>query len=114
MIFLFDQNISFRVVKGLQKIGINALHVSDCGLYNADDKQIWEYAKINNQIIITHDDDFDNIFAINGFPPKIIKLNTGNLSNTQTIELFLRHKVQIEEFCLNQENGFLIFFEINP
>lgn len=45
MKLLFDQNISYRIIKKLDKSFQNCLHVSDCGLMDCDDNKIWEYAK---------------------------------------------------------------------
>lgn len=33
-------------------------HVSDCGLIDSDDPDIWDYAKSNNHSIVTFDANF--------------------------------------------------------
>jgi predicted nuclease of predicted toxin-antitoxin system len=48
MKLLFDQNISFRIEK---KLNINfqfSKHVSNIGLKDADDIEIWKFAKKNH------------------------------------------------------------------
>jgi len=45
MRLLFDQNISFRVVKHLKTELPDAIGVREVGLLNADDFEIWEYAR---------------------------------------------------------------------
>jgi len=42
---LLDQNISFRIVKGIEKLFPESNQVRRLGLENAADKLIWDYAK---------------------------------------------------------------------
>ena len=72
MKLLFDQNISFRIVKQLIDLFPDCKHVSDCGLMDCDDSEIWEYARNYEYSIVTFDSDFYDISLINGHPPKII------------------------------------------
>lgn len=81
MRLLFDQNISFRVVKRLKATFPNVMSVRECGLLKADDYQIWEYARQNDYTVVSFDKDIPDIGSVKGFPPKIIWLRTGNLSN---------------------------------
>ena len=48
MKLLFDQNISFRILKRLNDFYNGSSHVTGLGLMNASDLEIWEYAN-NNQ-----------------------------------------------------------------
>jgi len=112
MKLLFDQNISYRVVKNLFATFEGSVHISECKLTNAQDSDIWKYAKANDYCVVTHDDDFDDIYAMRGFPPKIIKLKTGNLSNTQTIDILKRNHPLIVDFLANKDEGFLTFYSI--
>jgi predicted nuclease of predicted toxin-antitoxin system len=67
MNLLLDQNIYFRVKKKLIKDFPKCRHVSDCGLSDTEDPDIWEYAKINDFTIVTYDQDY---FEISLFMPK--------------------------------------------
>jgi len=58
MKLLFDQNISFRIVKLLIDILPLSSQVRLLGLENAKDLEIWEYAKFNGYTIVTFDTDF--------------------------------------------------------
>ena len=78
MKLLFDQNISFRILKYVPS-EIMASHVKNEGLINAQDFEIWKFAKSNDYTIVTQDSDFNDLFLINGFPPKIIWFKTGNI-----------------------------------
>jgi predicted nuclease of predicted toxin-antitoxin system len=42
---LFDQNISYRVIKLVRADFPNSVHVSSIGLANATDRAIWNAAK---------------------------------------------------------------------
>ena len=112
MRLLFDQNISFRVVKQLRPNWSDFIHVSNCKLIDAPDNEIWAYAKQSNYCIVTHDDDFDDLFSIYGHPPKVVKLKTGNLSNSQTIMIINKHAETIQQFLNNSDEGFLTIYAV--
>lgn len=78
MKLLFDENISWRIKKKLQKSFPNSLHITDISNKLLSDTFIWKYAKDNNLMIVTFDEDFSDIQMFKGFPPKIIWLRCGN------------------------------------
>lgn len=43
------------------------------------DSEIWEYAKHNNLIIVSKDDDFSHRIIVSNPPPKIIHIKIGNM-----------------------------------
>jgi len=45
MKLLYDQNLSHRLVALLSDLFPDSEHVRNVGLQEADDRQIWEYAK---------------------------------------------------------------------
>ena len=47
MKLLFDENLSHRLVRLLEDLFPNSIHVRDVGLKAADDPLVWEYAKDN-------------------------------------------------------------------
>jgi len=98
MKLLFDQNISFRITKKLKAVFQEAKHVSDCGLSNAEDPEIWKFAKANGFTIVTFDGDFFDIGLINDFPPKIIWLRAANLSTQALAKLLLNNESTIQSF----------------
>jgi predicted nuclease of predicted toxin-antitoxin system len=110
MKLLFDQNISFRVVKKIIHEFPLAVSVWNVGLYEEDDFPIWEYAKDNGYTIVTQDSDFDDLNTLRGHPPKIIMIRTGNISNTDLAKLMILRKDKIEHFINNSNRGRL---EIN-
>ncbi|MEX2380462.1 MAG: DUF5615 family PIN-like protein [Vicingaceae bacterium] len=103
MRLLFDQNISFRVSKKLTDQFPACKHVSDCGLMDCSDSDIWEYAQKNNYSIITFDSDFYDISVINGHPPKIIWIRSGNLTTKEIVKLLIHNKNAIDKFINNKD-----------
>ncbi len=112
MKLLFDQNISFRIIKKIQADFPHCTHVSDCSLNNRNDREIWEYAKSNDYTIVTFDADFYDISMIEGIPPKIIWIRTGNMSTEKIIQLLIGCKMSIINFH-QEESKFLACLEIN-
>lgn len=101
MKILFDQNISFRISKQLQDLYPGCCHVSDCGMKDKEDSEIWKYAKDNNFAIVSFDSDFYEISLINGHPPKIIWVRTGNLSTNDLAKLLENKSSEIIAFLTN-------------
>ena len=103
MRLLFDQNISFRITRKLRDLFPGCKHVSECGLMDSNDSDIWEYARKNNYSIVTFDADFYDISVINGHPPKIIWLRSGNLVTKDIVSLLMRYKESIDIFLENKD-----------
>lgn len=98
MKLLFDQNISFRVVKKINPLFPDSKQVNDLNLSNSSDKSIWEKAKQDNYCVVTFDADFSEFANIYGCPPKIIWLRTGNITTNVIVKLIENHYSIIEEF----------------
>jgi predicted nuclease of predicted toxin-antitoxin system len=45
MKLLFDENLSHKLVRLLEDLFPDSVHVRDVGLKSADDPLVWEYAK---------------------------------------------------------------------
>jgi predicted nuclease of predicted toxin-antitoxin system len=110
MKLLFDQNISFRVLRLLPDSFTDCHHVRSVGLNDCDDARIWQYAKQNGFTVVTFDADFFDISILRGFPPKIIWLRTGNLTTSEIAELIILNYADIVSFIDNPEQSCL---EIN-
>jgi predicted nuclease of predicted toxin-antitoxin system len=110
---LFDQNISFRIVKKIEDFLPNSSQVRLLGLENAKDTDIWEYAKNNDYTIITFDTDFYDLSLIKGTPPKIIWLRIGNTSTTSLIDCLKLNFELILEFIQNNDYKDLACLEID-
>jgi len=112
MKLLLDANISWRLLPILREHFGECVHVDDISEleFPAKDAKIWRYAKDKEYIIITRDNDFANLIALQGFPPKIVLLRTGNCSRKFTGDLLIRSKQIIEELLKSEEYGLLEIF----
>lgn len=111
MKLLFDDNISYRIVKQLIDSFPDSLHVSRTGLATpAPDRLIWEYARQNNFLIVTFDEDFEDLSSLYGFPPKVIILRFGNASTHQIASTLQANKPDIMAFFNSDNYGLLEIF----
>ena len=98
MRLLFDQNISYRILKQVVVDFPESNHITQLGLYNASDVEIWEFAKSNSYHIVTFDSDFSNLAVFRGCPPKIIWLRLKDM-RSNIVASILKSKVHsIREF----------------
>ena len=74
MKLLFDQNMSFILVRCLADTFPGSSHVQFVGLDCVSNDQVWEYAKLNGLVIVTKDEDFNDLSVMRGSPPKVIWL----------------------------------------
>jgi predicted nuclease of predicted toxin-antitoxin system len=103
MRFLFDQNISHRILKLLPEQYADSTTVKSENLINVMDKEIWDFAKRNDFVIVTQDSDFNDLNSLFGFPPKIIWIRTGNLRTQAIVDILIDYSEEINKF-LNDEN----------
>jgi predicted nuclease of predicted toxin-antitoxin system len=103
MKLLFDQNISFPIIRKLFDTFPDCNHVSQVDLDNSEDMEIWAFARLHNYVIVTFDSDFYEISLIGGCPPKIIWIRTGNLTTVEITQLLVDNKNVIFDFINNSE-----------
>ncbi len=103
MKLLFDQNISFRIVKRIISIFPDSHQVRELGLEEASDITIWNFARKNEYTIVTFDSDFYDYTVVRGIPPKVIWLRLGNTSTKVIRDLLISKVKQIQEFCDSEE-----------
>ncbi len=107
MKFLCDVHISFKIPKLLVSLGFEAIHVNDIlDKWYTTDKDICSYADLNDMIVITKDSDFRDSFFIKQTPKKLVKINLGNISNQELIQILSENIVAIQK--LNSKAFFLI------
>ena len=108
MKLLLDANLSWRLTKLLKEYCDEIIHVDNTPLpHPAKDSDIWKYAKSNDYIIITNDEDYLNLLLSKGFPPKVILLRTGNQSTKVIAELLEKHRQDIGLLHQNSRLGIL-------
>ncbi len=98
MKLLFDQNISFRIVKLIRDRYPDVAQITQLELSNPTDREIWKFARENNYTIVTFDSDFNDLLTLYGLPPKIIWLRLGNTSTQKLADFFIHRHDIIQEF----------------
>jgi len=106
---LLDANISWRSITPLKSIFEHIEHVDSISVLShpAKDIEIWNYAKNENAIIITNDEDFYKLSVLKGFPPKIVIIRTGNQENSYLINLLIKHSDEIKKLSESTDYGIL-------
>lgn len=107
MKFLFDENLSPRLVGLLATTFPGSTHVRDVGLAQADDDAVWSYAKDHGFVIVSKDADFRQMSFVSGFPPKVIWIQRGNCTTMDVVVLFQNHHSELHDFDDNSEAAFL-------
>ena len=108
MKLLFDQNLSPRLSRLLSDIYPNSVHVREVGLREADDSEIWEYARANGYAIVSKDSDFQQRSLLRGAPPKFIWLRVGNCTVKRTEDLLRSYSAAIHTFDLDDAKSHLM------
>lgn len=108
MKILLDANLSYRLVKKLTGVFLDCLHVTRTGLpIPAEDIAIWQWARSNDRIIVTNDDDYYNLANTYGFPPNVVLLRMGNQSSASVVDTLRKHLIDIQKLNESAEYGLL-------
>lgn len=111
MRLLFDENISYRIIKQVVGTFSESLHVSRIGVsFPISDRIIWEYAKKNDCVIVTFDEDFESLANLYGFPPKVIILRFGNATTKHIASILISKSADIHLFYSSDTYGLLEIF----
>jgi len=95
---LFDQNLSWKLVRLLADVYEGCAHVRDLGMAEASDTEIWSFAAANDFSVVTKDSDFLQRSLRLGFPPKVIWLRIGNCSVRSSAELLREKYIRVSHF----------------
>lgn len=108
MKLLFDENLSRKLVVRLAELYPDSAHVAEFELLECPDREIWEFAKARDFVIVTTDSDFYELATTVGPPPKVVWLRRWT-HPTRDAELVLRREaVRITEFAADPELGVLV------
>jgi predicted nuclease of predicted toxin-antitoxin system len=86
--FLVDAQLPPALARWLASRGHEAAHVFDRGLTSADDRTIWRDAESTDSIILTKDEDFALLKAIEPEGPKVVWIRLGNTRRQALLEWF--------------------------
>jgi predicted nuclease of predicted toxin-antitoxin system len=110
MKLLFDQNLSPRLITRLSDLYPDSNHVYPLGLDQVPDREVWEYARRENFLIVTKDADFSDLCMLFGFPPKVIWIRRGNCKTSDIEALLRNHYIDIESLQSDMVMGVLTLF----
>lgn len=112
MKFLCDVHISYKITNHLKSLGFETIHVNEIlNKWYTKDKDICNYADSNDLIVITKDSDFRDSFFVKNTPKKLIKINLGNISNKELIDIFSNNLEAIKN--ISTKSNFLIEIDKN-
>jgi predicted nuclease of predicted toxin-antitoxin system len=76
--FLIDANLPPALAQWLASEGHEAHHVSDLGMEVTPDREIWKQARDMRACIVTKDEDFVLLSALDRTGPAVIWIRVGN------------------------------------
>ncbi|MEM6782646.1 MAG: DUF5615 family PIN-like protein [Bacteroidota bacterium] len=107
MKLLLDQNLSPKLVGRLAMLFPGSQHVDALGLGQADDRLVWQHAKLHGFIIVSKDADFSELSVLRGFPPKVVWVRLGNCTTRDIEEVLRRHQTDLLAFEADSTAGIL-------
>lgn len=108
MKLLFDENVSHKLVERLANEYPGSIHIRSVGLLGAEDDRVWVHARTEGFTIVSKDTDFRERSYVEGFPPKVVWLDVGNVGTAAIAELLQRERPRIERFETLEESSLLI------
>ena len=94
---LLDQGLAARAAVLLAERGINAVHVSEIGLAEAQDAEILQAARDSGRVCVTLDHDFHTHLAVAGHgSPSVILLRVEGLGAQEQADLVASICLQCE------------------
>lgn len=106
MKLLIDMNLTPEWVTALESKDIEAVHWSSLGDATAPDRELLEYARVNNYVLFTHDLDFGDILASSGAEsPSVLQVRTLNTTPEFLLPTILK---VLKKFQFHLEKGALI------
>jgi predicted nuclease of predicted toxin-antitoxin system len=105
---LFDQNLSRFLVSRFTGEFPDSVHVTDVGLDQATDREVWEFARAASYVIVSKDSDFRQLAFLFGPPPKVVWLRVGNASTEEIVSLLRESSDLVGEFAAAGEDALLV------
>ena len=98
---LVDAQLPIRLANHLRQMGVEALHTSELPLRNrTPDAEIKHLSITQEYVIVTKDGDFVDNLLLHQNLYKLLLVATGNISNSELIELFTLHWQEIVDGLL--------------
>ena len=103
MKLLLDENLSRRIVAAIEPTYPESTQIALLSMESANDREVWEFAKNNDYILVTQDSDFNDFSTLYGHPPKVIWLKCGNQPRRRIVEILLSIVDDVQQFVENDE-----------
>ena len=108
MKLLFDENLSRKLVVRLAELYPESAHVVESDLLESPDREIWEFAKARDFVIVSTDSDFYELATTIGPPPKVVWLRRWTHPTRDAERVLRREAIRITEFLADPELGVLV------
>ena len=98
MKFIVDAQLPRRLAHELAAAGHDTTHTLDLPNGNrTSDGDIVSVSIRENRMVVTKDNDFVTSFLLNGTPPKLLLISTGNISNDALSKLIISNLKTLED-----------------
>ena len=108
MKLLFDENLSRKLVVRLAELYPESAHVVEFGLLESADREIWEFAKARDFVIVSTDSDFYELATTIGPPPKLVWVRRWTRPTRDAGRVLRREAIRITEFVPDPALGVLV------
>lgn len=106
MKFIVDAQLPKTLAFLLREKGFDAVHTTELPNGNdTTDTEINNLSIVENRIVISKDADFYDSFTAKKEPYKLLHLKTGNIKNSQLLELFDKN---LELICRELNESFVV------
>ena len=97
MKFIVDAQLPQRLARDLAAAGHDVRHTLELPLGNrTPDGEIAALAAKEGRVVVTKDSDFVTTFLLQGTPPKLLLISTGNISNDALSRLIAENLTTLE------------------
>jgi len=79
-------------------------------MQGAPDQRVWEHAREFDFIIVSKDSDFYARSLVEGAPPKVIWIRTGNATTAQIERIIRKRSLEIMQFGNDRAASFLVIW----
>ena len=108
MKLLLDENLSPGIPALLEDLYPGSSQIELLGLRGAPDTAVWEYAKSNDFVLVSKDNDFRQRSFQYGAPPKVVWLSVGNAGTNVITRLLREARDEITGFVASPEAALLV------
>jgi predicted nuclease of predicted toxin-antitoxin system len=92
-----------KLVTRLAELYPESIHVVEVGLLASLDREVWDFAKREDFIIVSTDSDFYDLATTIGPPPKVVWLRRWRDPTRDAEQVLRREAVRITEFASDPE-----------